>query len=105
MSNERIAASVRQRLITLHRHVNVSHELLMRRYAFERLLDRLSQSEFRRELCLKIQPRARPRRGHVHNLDSCADGAGWNSASESDQVKSNRLKALRRRSAFGPGAD
>lgn len=56
MSKERprnIAASVRQRLTDLARKQGAEFQLVLTRYAIERLLYRLSQSEYRDEFILK----------------------------------------------------
>jgi len=47
------APSVLQRILNESRKLGVTHELLTRRYVFERFLVRLSQSEWREKLVLK----------------------------------------------------
>ena len=48
-----VAASIGQRLLNASRALGISHELLMRRYVFERLLWRLAHSPYAGDLCLK----------------------------------------------------
>lgn len=53
MPDPRVAASVNQRLLNESRKIGISHDLLLRRFVFERLLWRLQHSPHARELCLK----------------------------------------------------
>ncbi len=53
MPGPNVAASIAQRLLNASRALGISHELLVRRYVFERLLWRLQHSPYAGELCLK----------------------------------------------------
>lgn len=53
MPGPNVAASIAQRLLNASRALGISHELLVRRYVFERLLWRLQHSPHAGELCLK----------------------------------------------------
>jgi hypothetical protein len=53
MSDPGIVASVRQKLLNASKKLKMENEMLMRRYAFERLLGRLAASPFREDVCLK----------------------------------------------------
>jgi predicted nucleotidyltransferase component of viral defense system len=53
MPELRTAISINQRLVNASKKLGVSHELLLRRYVFERLLHRISLSPHAGDLCLK----------------------------------------------------
>lgn len=53
MNKDALAASTRQRILNESRKLGISHELLTRRYVFERFLARLAQSALRDRLVLK----------------------------------------------------
>ncbi len=53
MPSPNVVASVRAKLTNRSREIGVSNEMVMRRYAYERLLARLSESRFTESLCLK----------------------------------------------------
>src|SRR5262245_43527493 len=53
MSGKNVAASVRQRLVNLSRKTGEDFQLLLTRYAVERLLYRLSESAYATQFVLK----------------------------------------------------
>jgi hypothetical protein len=53
MNKDALADSTRQRILNESRKLGISHELLTRRYVFERFLARLAHSALRDRLVLK----------------------------------------------------
>lgn len=53
MPDPRVEKSVLQRILNASQRIGVSHDLMLRRYVFERLLHRVAASPYAGELCLK----------------------------------------------------
>lgn len=50
-SGKNIAASIRQRLLNIAREQRIEFQLILTRFALERFLYRLSQSNYSNDLC------------------------------------------------------
>ncbi len=94
MSGRNVAASVRQRLLNLSRKTGEDFQLLLTRYAVERLLYRLAESEYAARFVLKGAMLFALWTGEMHRPTRDLDLLGFGDSSEAELTKVFRRLCL-----------